>query len=83
MDNNHTYLHGRLDPGRDESLWGLESVEAREPERELPRVDDNSLLSTQNGKLSRETIQLCPLTGMSDLIACPETKPDLDFALLP
>ncbi|TVY27158.1 hypothetical protein LHYA1_G005293 [Lachnellula hyalina] len=61
MDNNHTYLHGRLDPGRDESLWGLESVEAREPERELPRVDDNSLLSTQNGKLSRETIQLCPL----------------------
>ncbi|TVY37485.1 hypothetical protein LOCC1_G006195 [Lachnellula occidentalis] len=84
MDNNHLYLHGRLDPGRDESLGALESVEAREPERELPSVDDHSLSSTL-----ADGIQSCPSTDaplppqthQSSLVALPSELIDhiLDF----
>ena len=75
MDNYDLYLHGRLDPGRDENVALMESVEVREPERDVSKMDDNPFFSSQNGGSSSAAIQSYPSTGMSNMILCLKSNP--------
>ena len=68
MDNHDLYLHGRIDPGLDESVALIESVELRTPERHVSKMDDDLFSSSKNGEPSSASIQSYPSVGMCSSI---------------
>lgn len=71
MDNNDTYLFGRLDSGVDSNVHLIEAVEVGGPARDISR-DDNILFSSENGESSTASILPCPSSGMFNLMLSPQ-----------
>jgi hypothetical protein len=54
MDNDWEYLHGRLNPGQDESVFLVESVDVKEAEREDLHRRNDLLTSDEQDKSAAE-----------------------------
>jgi hypothetical protein len=54
MDNDWEYLHGRLNPGQEESIFLVESVDVKEAEREDLHRRNDLLTSDEQDKSAVE-----------------------------
>lgn len=68
MDNNWEYLHGRVNPGADESLFLVESVDVKEAEREDLHRRNELLASDEHDKSEVEVLAARITPGMKILL---------------
>jgi len=67
MDNDWEYLHGGINPGIEENYPLVESIPAKDPEKEVLREKNNLPSSDENGEFSNSFASTNAPLGTSSL----------------